>query len=169
MRWMPSTSLYASPEATGGLDTLRHGVTECCNLEAKLKLTSMPLFLQIKKKKMRSQAVVYCHFINPVLTLLYSCINTDELKWDRSCQHTAQPDGCVRMSEAYLCFSAQGHLCTTPSIKYSPLGAKSLSSFLDFYFIFHLGNFLFILCEMQSSLKSLGILTLTSKDPNVTI
>lgn len=60
MRWMPSTSLYASPEATGGLDTLRHGVTECCNLEAKLKLTSMPLFLQIKKKKKKNEIPSSC-------------------------------------------------------------------------------------------------------------
>jgi len=65
-------------------------------------------------------------FIKPALTLLYSCIDTDELKWDRSCQHTAQPDGCIHMSEAYLCSSAQGHLCTLPSIKCSPLGTKSL-------------------------------------------
>lgn len=48
-------------------------------------------------------------------------------------------------------------------------GEKILELLLGFLFTFHLGKFPFILGEMESSVKSLRVLTLASEDPSVTI
>lgn len=131
-----------------------------CSLEAKLLLTPIPLFLwlklQQKTQSISCWAFVYCHPNNRCWPFL--CLNTDELNQDSSCQDTAQPDSCMSMLETAHYLQENAHSWEWKILE-----------LLGFLFVFTLGKFSFISSEMQSSVKSPGVLALASKDPNATI